>query len=94
MNEDTMKPESLIPEDLPKQQGHRGQKAARVNMAFSPENTEFLRIVSKGYKVNMTALVNHIIDRYRTENPEVMSTAISYERIQTELQERTKEAVT
>ena len=65
-----------------KWQGKKGQKADRINMAFSPENSEFLDIVSKDYGMNKTALVNRILDLFREDHPEVMATAISHQKAQ------------
>ena len=74
---------TLIPEDLPKQQGAKGRPAHRINMAFSPANYEALRLICEQYEgINMTALVNCIIDIYRTEHREVIETAQNRKRIQ------------
>ena len=85
---------TLIPEDLPKQQGAKGRPAHRINMAFSPANYEALRLICEQYEgINMTALVNHIIDLYRTEHREVIETAESRKSIQSSglLPEKKKE---
>ena len=65
-----------------KNQGSKGHKADRLNMAFSPENSAFLDIVSKDYGMNKTALVNRILDLFREDHPEVMATAISHQKAQ------------
>ena len=80
MNENTT-PGSLIPDDLPEWQGRKGNKAKRFNIAFNADNSAFLDIVSKDYHVNVTSLVNHILDRYRTEHPEVMEIALNRQKI-------------
>ena len=88
----TTTPETLIPDDLPEWQGRKGQKALRINLAVSPENADFLRIVSKDYEVNMTALINRIIQLFREQNPDILTTAISHQRNKAALQ--TKKADT
>lgn len=74
-----------------KWQGSKGHKADRLNMAFSPENSEFLDTVSKDYGMNKTALVNRILDLFREDHPEVMATAISHQKAK-ELLQKKKEA--
>lgn len=53
-------------------QGRKGCAACRINMAFTPENYEFLKTISKANGVSITKLVNTIIKTYRKEHPEYM----------------------
>ena len=42
-------------------QGKKGQKLPRINMAFSPENLEYLQIVSRIEGKSITEYVNTLI---------------------------------
>lgn len=59
------------PEDIPLEiifgstQGKKGHKAPRINMAFSPDNHEWIKRRSRQLGVSATKLVNTIIDRER-----------------------------
>ena len=46
-------------------QGKKGAKAQRFNMAFTPSNLDFIRILAKLKGQTMTQFVNEIIDRER-----------------------------
>ena len=46
-------------------QGKKGQKAKRINMAFSDANHEFLKKESRRQGMSATAFVNCILDQYR-----------------------------
>lgn len=46
-------------------QGKRGAKAQRINMAFTPSNIDFIRIMAKLKGQTMTQFVNEILDRER-----------------------------
>ncbi len=54
-----------------KTQGRKGCKAVRINMAFTPENYDFLKTVSKAYGSNMTVFCNKIIEDYRKDHTEI-----------------------
>lgn len=58
-----------------KTQGRKGCKAVRINMAFSPENHEFIRIMAKATGRSMTEFTNLIISAYQREHPEIMEQA-------------------
>lgn len=60
-----------------KTQGRKGCKAIRINMAFSPENREYLRIMGRVTGKSMTEFCNWIIDQYRAEHPELYADALS-----------------
>ena len=47
-------------------------------MAFTPENYEFVRVISKASGRTMTVFVNQIIEAYRAENPELMEQALGF----------------
>jgi hypothetical protein len=42
-------------------QGKKGQKLPRINMAFSPENLEYLQIISRVEGMSITEYVNTLI---------------------------------
>lgn len=70
--EDNRYPSASTPaEDIPLEiifgatQGRKGQKAPRINMAFSPANHEWIKKRSKQLGVSATVLVNTIIERER-----------------------------
>ena len=56
-------------------QGKRGAKAQRINMAFTPSNIDFIRIMAKLKGQTMTQYVNSIIDREREEAGEAYQKA-------------------
>lgn len=56
-------------------QGRKGCKAIRINMAFTPENHEFIKIMAKISGKTMTEFANLAIQRYREEHPELYEQA-------------------
>lgn len=48
-------------------QGRKGCRAVRINMAFSPENHEFIKTMARVSSKTMTEFVNLIIDQYRNQ---------------------------
>ena len=56
-------------------QGRKGCKAGRINMAFSPDNMTFIRMMSKATGMTMTKFTNAIIAAYRNEHPEFLQQA-------------------
>lgn len=52
-------------------QGKAGKKADRMNMAFSPENYEFLRVMAGIHKMTITKYVNHVIEEERKRNTDL-----------------------
>jgi len=61
-----------------KTQGRKGCKATRINMAFTPENHEFIRVMAKATGRTMTEFTNDVIAAYRKEHPEFMEQASSF----------------
>lgn len=49
-------------------QGRKGMKAARINMAFTPENYDFIRVMSGIRGESMTNFVNYVIEESRRTN--------------------------
>ncbi len=56
-------------------QGRKGCKATRINMAFSPANHQFIKIMARATGRTMTETVNLIIGKYQEEHPELMDKA-------------------
>lgn len=61
-----------------KTQGRKGCKATRINMAFTPENHEFIKVMAKATGHTMTEMCNNIITAYRSEHPEFMEKAAGF----------------
>ena len=56
-------------------QGRKGAKAVRINMAFTPENHEFLTVMAKITGKTLTGFCNFALDAYREEHGEVYEQA-------------------
>lgn len=56
-------------------QGRKGCKANRINMAFTPENHEFIKIMARISGKSMTEYCNFVIQKYREEHPEIYDQA-------------------
>ena len=61
-----------------KTQGRKGCKAIRINMAFTPENHEFIKVMAKASGKTMTEFTNLVIAAYRKEHPEIMKQATAF----------------
>lgn len=59
-------------------QGRKGCKAIRINMAFTPDNHTFIKLMAKASGRTMTEMANDIITAYRTEHPEFMEKASGF----------------
>lgn len=58
-----------------KTQGRKGCKAIRINMAFTPDNHEFIKVLAKASGKSMTEFTNLVIAAYRNEHPELLAKA-------------------
>lgn len=58
-------------------QGRKGCKAVRINMAFTPDNHEFVKVMAKISGQTMTEFTNYVIAQYRQEHPEIFEQAKS-----------------
>lgn len=56
-------------------QGRKGCKAIRINMAFTPDNHEFITVMARASGRTMTEFTNQVIEAYRNEHPEFMEQA-------------------
>ena len=59
-------------------QGRKGCKATRINMAFTTDNYEFIRVMARATGRSYTEFTNEIIAAYRKEHPEFMEQANSF----------------
>lgn len=59
-------------------QGRKGCKAIRINMAFTPDNHEFITVMAKASGRSMTEFTNLVIAAYRREHPEIMAQAQAF----------------
>ena len=60
-----------------KTQGRKGCKAARINMAFTPENHEYITVMARLTGKSMTEFCNLVIQKYREANPDIYEKAKS-----------------
>lgn len=51
-------------------QGRKGCKAIRINMAFTPDNHEYIKTMARITGMTMTGFINFVVEQYRTEHPE------------------------
>ena len=52
-------------------QGRKGAKLPRINMAFSPQGLEYLRVMSALCGVSVTRYVNDLVERDMDQNSEL-----------------------
>lgn len=62
------KPQANEPERQPgmtleSTQGRKGQKLPRINMAFTPENHEYIKRVSRQNGMSVTQYINELIEQ-------------------------------
>ena len=58
--------------------GRKGVKMARINIAFTPDNFAFIKVMSRAAGMNQTELVNLIIEKYAAEHEEAYQRALSF----------------
>ena len=56
--------------------GLGGVKMQRVNMSFSPQNYDYIKICSRGLGLNYTEFVNMVMDDYRANHNEQYELAV------------------
>jgi len=61
-----------------KTQGRKGCKAVRINMAFTPSNHEFIKVMARASGKTMTEFTNLVIAAYQREHPEIMGQAAAF----------------
>ncbi len=50
-------------------QGRKGCKAKRINLVTTPENYEYISIMSRGTGRSMSRFVNDVVEQFRNEHP-------------------------
>jgi hypothetical protein len=58
-----------------KTQGRKGCKLQRINMAFTPENYEFISVMAKLTGKTLTGFCNYAIEKYREQNGDLYEQA-------------------
>ena len=58
-----------------KTQGRKGCKATRINMAFTPENHEYIKVMARLTGKTMTEYTNLCIEQHRQQHPELYEQA-------------------
>ena len=61
---------ALDAQDALATRGRKGIKLPRINMAFTPSNLDYIRVMAAIRGQSMTQYVNDLIERERTENGE------------------------
>ena len=71
LNTPNATPEIKTEYDSKATQGKAGKKVDRMNMGFTAENYEYLRVMSGIHKMTITKYVNHIIEEDRKNNADL-----------------------
>ncbi len=59
-------------------QGRKGCKPARYNIAFTPENYKFIKILASASGKTLAQCCNDIFSKYREQNPEIEKRAKAF----------------
>jgi len=73
--DNTQEVQEKVKATKPKTQGRKGKALPRINMAFYPDNHEYLKLISRLEGVSMTRYVNDLIAKDRLENQSVINKA-------------------
>lgn len=74
--QDTPTPQEIREaQEAQRTQGRRGFKAMRINMAFSPSNSDYIRVMAAIRGMTMTAFVNDVMAREVERNGETYRAA-------------------
>lgn len=57
--------EEQVAQEVQKKPRARRQRQSRINMAFSDENIEYLRIISRVEDLSITSYINELLDKER-----------------------------
>jgi len=63
-----------------KTQGRPGIKAARINLAFYPEQYEYVKVMAQVRGENITEFVNHIIEQSMIDNAAIYAQAKAFKK--------------
>lgn len=58
--------------------GRKGLKLPRINMAFSPQNYDYIQTMARVRGETLTTFVNRILDESREKNNELYQSAIEF----------------
>lgn len=58
--------------------GRKGLKLERINMAFTPENYEYIQVMARVTGMTMTAFVNWALKQHREDRGEIYEKAIEF----------------
>jgi hypothetical protein len=58
-------------------QGRKGAKATRINMAFAPDNYNYIKVMSRISGQTLTEFVNEIIVTYRQQHDQQYKQALN-----------------
>ena len=58
--------------------GRKGVKLPRINLAFSPDNYEFIKTMAQVRGQSMTDFVNDVLRKCKEENMEIYAKAIEF----------------
>lgn len=61
-----------------KTSGHKGIKLPRINLAFTPDNYEYIAIMSRVRGETLTDFVNAVLRKHREEHGDVYERAIEF----------------
>lgn len=73
--QDTQQVQDVQPSVDPRTQGRRGEKLPRINMAFSPQNLEYLRVMAGLRGQSVTRYVNSLVEQDMLQNMDVYTAA-------------------
>lgn len=59
-------------------QGRKGCKAVRINVAFTPSNHQFVKVMARASGKSMNELVNLVVAAYQQEHPEILGQAQAF----------------
>lgn len=58
--------------------GRKGVKLSRINMAFTPENYDFIQTMARVRGETLTSFVNDMVTKYREEHGELYRKALEF----------------
>lgn len=58
-------------------QGKKGTMSKRINMAFTDENYEYIKIMASATGQTMTSFVNQVLEAYNDQHPDYMIQALN-----------------
>lgn len=59
-------------------QGRKGCKATRINMAFTPENHDYIKTMARVRAQTLTEFCNYVVEQYRLEHKDLYEKAKAF----------------